>query len=180
MPDHPPPTSGTDAGLAWVNECAQAEFHSEFSACLDIDRWVAALEAERPFADLTGLLAAADRHARTITRDEVSSALARHPRIGERATGASTEASWSRGEQSGMATATEDTQKALRAGQEEYERRFGHIYLVCASGRSSADMLEDLRSRLDNDASTELGVVADELRKIALLRIEKLINGRGA
>ena len=65
---------------------------------------------------------------------------------------------------------------ALRTANAEYEDRFGHVYLVCASGRSGAELLEVLRSRLHNDPRTELGVVADELRKIALLRLEKVLE----
>lgn len=183
MPDSPAQQDSADpenTGLAWLNALSTPDFRTEFAACLNIDRWVAALEAERPFSSTTALVAAADQHARTVTEDEVATALARHPRIGERATGANTEASWSRGEQSAMATATTNIQEALRAGQATYERRFGHIYLVCASGRSSEDMLADLQSRIGNDPATEARVVAEELRKITLLRVEKLINGREA
>ena len=69
----------------------------------------------------------------------------------------------------------EGLRTALREGNAAYERKFGHVYLVCAGGRGGAELLAVLRSRMHNDPRTELGVVADELRKIALLRLEKVI-----
>ncbi|TQN31082.1 2-oxo-4-hydroxy-4-carboxy-5-ureidoimidazoline decarboxylase [Haloactinospora alba] len=166
----------TDPGVARVNALATADFRTEFAQCLNIDRWVEALLNERPFSDRTALLDAVDAHARSITDDEVASALARHPRIGDRASGNSTESQWSRGEQSGFAEGATDVQSAFHEGQVEYEKRFGQIYLVCASGRSSEELLADLQSRLDNDPATESRVVADELRKIALLRVGKVLD----
>ncbi|MGI5118442.1 2-oxo-4-hydroxy-4-carboxy-5-ureidoimidazoline decarboxylase [Marinactinospora thermotolerans] len=168
--------TGVDSGLSRVNALSAEEFQTEFARCLDIDRWVTALERERPFNDRTALFAAADAHARTITDDEVAKALARHPRIGERATGRDTESAWSRGEQAGVDTGRSDVRDAFQAANAEYERRFGQIYLVCASGRSGEELLADLTDRLGNDPATEARVVADELRKIALVRVEKVLD----
>lgn len=180
MPDHAPPGAPARGGLQRINAMPPDELRTMLAACLDIDRWVDALLAERPYASAEALLGAADRHARGLTAEEVAGALARHPRIGERAQGKGTEAAWSRKEQSGMDAAEDATREALREGNAAYERRFGHIYLVCATGRSSADMLADLQVRLGNDPETEAGVVADELRKIALTRVEKLVKEQKA
>ncbi|GAA3755440.1 2-oxo-4-hydroxy-4-carboxy-5-ureidoimidazoline decarboxylase [Spinactinospora alkalitolerans] len=166
----------TDSGLARINALDAEAFRTEFTQCLDIDRWVNALESGRPFGTRRELLDAADARAREITDAEVAEALARHPRIGERARGRGTEAAWSRGEQAGMDSAQDEVQEAMRAGNAEYERRFGQIYLVCASGRSSEELLADLRGRLDNDPGTEARIVAEELRKIALLRVGKVLD----
>lgn len=171
---------GPDPGLRLLNTLSREELHARLALCLDVDRWVEALADEAPYSDRTALLASADAHARTVTAEEAASALARHPRIGERPKGGDTEARWSRGEQAAFAAGTDDAaarvQRVFSHAQREYEDRFGHIYLVCASGRSSREFLGDLVTRLSNDTTTELGVVADELRRIAGLRLVELLD----
>jgi 2-oxo-4-hydroxy-4-carboxy-5-ureidoimidazoline decarboxylase len=175
-----PPGHASDTGLARLNALSPAELRTELAQCLDIERWVEAVASAAPYADRRDLLAHADEHARAVSTDEVASALARHPRIGDRAEGESTEAAWSRGEQSAFAADTDDAsvrvQRIFEFAQREYEDRFGQIYLVCASGRTSRELLADLVGRLDNDQETELSVVGNELRKIAGLRLEKLLD----
>src|SRR5699024_6508441 len=136
------------------------------------------LASEAPFPDRDTLLARADVHARAVTSAEAADALARHPRIGEKAQGRSTEDGWSREEQSAAAGTGDDAavQRVFTYAQKEYEDRFGQIYLVCASGRGLRDLLTDLVERLYNDRDTELAVVGDELRKIAGLRLVKLLE----
>jgi len=182
MPETMPeePDRGFDPGLEHLNALPGDALRTRFAQCLDVDRWVASLAAEAPYRDREHLVEAADDHARAITPEEVATALARHPRIGEKAEGGGAEARWSRGEQSAFAADTDDAsarvQRIFAHAQREYEDRFGQIYLVCASGRSSRELLADLVARLDNDAATELGVVADELRRIAGLRLAKLLE----
>ncbi len=182
MPESAPAgrESGPDPGLDRLNALSEKELCVRLSQCLDVERWVRALASEAPFVDRTALLEAADRHARSITGDEVARALARHPRIGERVGGGDTESAWSRGEQSAFAADTDDAsvrvQRIFAHAQREYEAEFGQIYLVCASGRSSRELLTDLVDRLFHDSDTELRVVGDELRKIAGLRLVKLLE----
>ncbi|WP_067601015.1 2-oxo-4-hydroxy-4-carboxy-5-ureidoimidazoline decarboxylase [Nocardiopsis listeri] len=182
MPETTPDISGAtpEPGLARLNRLSKEDLRTELAQCLDIDRWVEAVAAEAPFTDRATLLARADEHAHAITSDEVATALARHPRIGEKAKGENTEATWSRGEQSAFAADTDDAsnrvQRIFTYAQGEYEGRFGQIYLVCASGRSGRELLTDLVARLDNDPESELAVVGDELRKIAGLRLVKLLE----
>ncbi|MFC3995497.1 2-oxo-4-hydroxy-4-carboxy-5-ureidoimidazoline decarboxylase [Nocardiopsis sediminis] len=176
MADSTAPAEVADPGVRRVNELPDDRFRAELAQCLDIGRWVEALLSARPFADRAALVAAADAHARTITDDEADAALARHPRIGERAPGKDAEAAWSRSEQSGFADGEAAVREAFAAGQAAYERRFGRIYLVCASGLSGTELLDGLRARMGNDPAEEARVVADELRKIALLRIGKVLG----
>ena len=145
------------------------------SACCDVDRWVDSVLAGRPYDDLAALTAVADRTASTFDDAEVEQALAAHPRIGDRASGSGTEASWSRDEQSGVG---EDAaaRAALAEGNRSYEERFGRVFLICATGLSAAEMLAALRERLGNDDATERAVVRDELRKIAVLRLTKVVD----
>lgn len=145
------------------------------AACCDVPSWVDAVRDGRPYADVAEALDLADKSARSFTPDDVDRALAAHPRIGERAAGSGTEAAWSRQEQSGVSR-DEDTQAALVEGNRAYEERFNRVFLICASGLSGEQILASLRDRLDNDDATETAVVADELRKIALLRLERLLD----
>ncbi|MFE9242203.1 2-oxo-4-hydroxy-4-carboxy-5-ureidoimidazoline decarboxylase [Nocardiopsis sp. NPDC006938] len=182
MPETTPAPSGdtTDPGLARLNALSPQDLRTELAQCLNVDRWVEAVASEAPYPDRRALLSLADTHARGITSEEVATALARHPRIGERAQGKDTESAWSRGEQSAFAADTDDAsarvQRVFAFAQGEYEGRFGQIYLVCASGRSSRELLANLVARLDNDPETELTVVGEELRQISGLRLLKLLE----
>jgi 2-oxo-4-hydroxy-4-carboxy-5-ureidoimidazoline decarboxylase len=100
-----------------------------------------------------------------------------HPRIGERAAGDSAEAAWSRREQSAAAqSADEITKVALVEANHAYEERFGHVFLIFASGKTQAEILAAARERLGNDEATERAVVAGELCEIALLRLERVLD----
>lgn len=158
-----------------LNAMPRGELRTRLLACLDVPRWAENVADSRPFTDRAAVHDAAQRAAQPLSPEEIHTALAAHPRIGERVEGPGTSASFSRGEQGGVDTSDADLTRALHEGNAEYERRFGHVYLVCASGRSGTELLEILRSRLDNDPDTEMAVVADELRKIAALRLEKVI-----
>ncbi len=83
---------------------------------------------------------------------------------------------WSSQEQAGVARADDALRRALAEGNEEYERRFGHIYLACATGKDAAELLAFLRGRLGNDPAAEWRVVAAELAKINQIRLRKLVG----
>jgi 2-oxo-4-hydroxy-4-carboxy-5-ureidoimidazoline decarboxylase len=149
-------------------------------ACCDVPAWAGAVKDGRPYSDVDSLLAVADDAARRFDQADVDRALEAHPRIGERARGRSTEAGWSRQEQAGVAPDAQ-TRQALDEGNREYEDRFGRVFLVCASGMTGPEILTALRARLGNDPATEAAVAADELRKIALLRLRRVVEeGTGA
>ncbi|MGZ4470344.1 MAG: 2-oxo-4-hydroxy-4-carboxy-5-ureidoimidazoline decarboxylase [Nocardioidaceae bacterium] len=157
------------------NAAPADEVTAALLACCAVPGWAAAIAEGRPYADAPALLARADQAARRLTPAEVDLALAAHPRIGERPAGADPGAAWSRQEQAAV-DRDDETARALAEGNRAYEDRFGRVYLVCASGRSGAELLADLRRRLGNDDATEAAVVADELRKIALLRLGKVVT----
>ena len=144
--------------------------------CVDIDSWVEALVAGRPYADVGALLAVADTQARSWTAAEVEAALADHPRIGERHAGEGTSAAMSGREQSGVDPHDAEVQRRLAEGNAAYEERFDRIYLVRAAGRSAEEILALLEGRLGNDSDTELEVTAGQLREIALLRLDGLLS----
>jgi 2-oxo-4-hydroxy-4-carboxy-5-ureidoimidazoline decarboxylase len=143
--------------------------------CLDVDRWVDAVVDGRPYADPQALFQLAETAADPFTADELESALMHHPRIGERATGASAEAGHSRSEQSGVST-DDDVQQRLADGNRAYEDKFGHVFLIRAAGRSGEEILAALEERLANDAETESAIMAEQLRQIAVLRLEGIVG----
>lgn len=162
-------------GLDSFNAAPAEELSRSLLACCDVPAWSSAVLAGRPYRDVDSLLEVADSAARKFGAEDVEKALAAHPRIGERAEGASTEAGWSRHEQSGV-DGEESTRAALLEGNRAYERRFGRVFLICAAGLSGERILSALHQRLGNDEETETAVVADELRKIALLRLRRLVE----
>jgi 2-oxo-4-hydroxy-4-carboxy-5-ureidoimidazoline decarboxylase len=138
---------------------------ADLLACLDVPGWAATVLEGRPYADESALLDAADHAARELTDEDVDRALAAHPRIGERADGMSKQ------EQSGVTPGAE-----LVEANRAYEERFGRVFLICATGLSTEQVLASARERLGNDDETEAAVVKDELRKIALLRLRKVLH----
>jgi 2-oxo-4-hydroxy-4-carboxy-5-ureidoimidazoline decarboxylase len=149
-------------------------------ACCSAPAWAAEMAAERPYRDRSEVRAAADAAARRLSWDEVLVALSAHPRIGERAPGDSKEAAWSRREQSTVArSADKATEDGLIEANRAYEDRFGHVFLIFASGRTREEILAAARERLGNDDATERAVVAGELRKIAQLRLDRVLDALG-
>ncbi|CAM3775186.1 2-oxo-4-hydroxy-4-carboxy-5-ureidoimidazoline decarboxylase [Kibdelosporangium persicum] len=137
--------------------------------CLAVPRWADEVLALRPFADRATLLSVAFSRARELSNDELHLAMAAHPRIGERQDGDA----WSQAEQSGV---DQSLGSRLQVANQRYEERFGHIYLVYASGRTGEELLEILEQRLGNSPADELRIVNEELAKIALRRLEQLVT----
>ncbi len=159
------------------NSLPLARLQAELLACCAAPDWGAQIAAGRPFSDRAAIFATADAAARALSWEQVLLALAAHPRIGERADGDTTEAAWSRAEQSAAArTADEAATAALIAANQAYEDRFGHIFLVFASGRSQAEILAAAQERITHDPASEHPVVTDQLRKIALVRLERVLD----
>lgn len=163
--------------LATFNALPAAEAASALRPCADIAPWVDDLVAGRPYRCRDSLLLRAMRAAADWTPDDVDGALAQHPRIGQRAAGDSVEARLSRTEQP---TAAEDTAARIAEGNAAYEARFGRIFLVRAAGRTAEEILANLTERLANDPATEAAVTAEQLRQIALLRLEAVVAPDGA
>ena len=153
--------------LARFNAASAADAERELRACCASPAWVRTVAGGRPYPHRVDLLAAADAAFSALSWADIAQALAGHPRIGERAQGASA------GEQSGVA---DGDRAALEIANREYERRFGHVFLIRASGRPGEEMLAALRARLANSPEAEQAVVRDELRQITRLRLERLVG----
>ncbi|WP_067491347.1 2-oxo-4-hydroxy-4-carboxy-5-ureidoimidazoline decarboxylase [Actinomadura hibisca] len=164
----------TGRGIAWLNALPPADAESELLTCCASRRWAAAVAAGRPYRDADALHAASAEHLDDLDWADVEEALNAHPRIGERAAGQDRESAWSRGEQSGVNDAEAATRQALADGNRAYEDRFGHVFLICATGLSAGQMLAALQERLSHDADAERPVVRAELAKIVAIRLDKL------
>ncbi|MFI5781666.1 2-oxo-4-hydroxy-4-carboxy-5-ureidoimidazoline decarboxylase [Nocardia sp. NPDC051570] len=149
----------------------EAEAVDLLLTCCSSPVWAQAVAERRPFATRAALLEAADEALAGISEEELDRALTGHPRIG-----ATTGNPSSAREQAGVADATDDIRAALAAWNREYEARFGHVYLVCATGRSASELLDILMSRLHNDHRTERGIVREELTKINRIRLRRLVR----
>lgn len=132
--------------------------------------------ARRPFTDTTALHQAADDLWWRLTPEDWLEAFSHHPRIGDRQLRGAAEdnRAWSSGEQAGASRASSEVQQALIDGNRRYEARFGHVFLICASGLSGQQMLAELERRLGNEAAEELRHAAGEQAKITRLRLDKL------
>jgi len=168
-----------NTALTQLNRFSSAQAEAEFLKCCGSKRWASSMSDARPFASADDLTARADNIWRSLQTEDWLEAFRAHPKIGEQKAAAvqSEQAqSWSAQEQSGVQDAATETKVALAAGNQEYEARFGFIFIVCATGKSSAEMLAILNGRLQNDPGTELRVAAEEQRKITRLRLEKLLK----
>lgn len=162
--------------LAVFNSVARPDALGVLRPCLDIDRWAESIADARPFAGVGELLDFAREAASPFTPAEVEAALAHHPRIGERPSAGTTEAAMSRSEQSGVDPADDGVAAALAAGNRAYEEKFGRVFLIRAAGRTAPEILEALNERLDHTPAEEDAIVAQQLREIAVLRLEGVIS----
>lgn len=163
--------------LAQFNTLPADAVERELLHCCAATAWARQVAAERPYPDEPALLRAAERAMAALPWPSVEAAVQAHPRIGQPPAGAAREARTSRREQSGTAADDAATRAALAEVNEVYEQRFGHRFLIYASGRSGAEMVAAARDRLDNDPDTERGEVRRELSKITLARLRTLLSG---
>ncbi|MBI2396084.1 MAG: 2-oxo-4-hydroxy-4-carboxy-5-ureidoimidazoline decarboxylase [Deltaproteobacteria bacterium] len=165
--------------LAWLNALPLEAARSELRKCCGSRRWVEQLVDARPFGGEDALFGAADAIWAALGREDWLEAFAAHPRIGNKRdvdAKSGTERAWSEGEQAGAARAADATAEALQRANADYEALFGHIYIVCATGKSAEEMLALARARLANDPETELRVAAEEQRRITRIRLRKLLD----
>jgi 2-oxo-4-hydroxy-4-carboxy-5-ureidoimidazoline decarboxylase len=141
-------------------------------ACCASGAFAKAIADGRPYRDPAALLAAIDAAFETLSWDDIVESMNEHPRIGNRAARTGMSAS----EQSGAAAASDRVRQGLADSNLAYEKRFGHIFLICASGLSGREMLTQLRARLKNNQEAERAVVRAELLKITRLRMTNLLG----
>ena len=151
-------------------DVTDSDLRDRLRASLAVSRWVEDVASRAPFATLDELLAVAGAEASPLSSVEIDEAIAHHPRIGEKPVGQGTSQQLSRSEQ-GASTEFADE---IAAGNAAYEKRFGRVFIIRAAGRTRREILDELTRRLELDNDVELQVVGEQLRDIALLRLEKL------
>jgi OHCU decarboxylase len=166
--------------LETLNELSAAEAESRFLDCCGSRAWARAMAKARPFEDVGGLLLTAEGIWNELGAGDWLEAFAAHPKIGAKKaapTQAERAAEWSKGEQAGMDATPDTVKEDLAEANRAYEERHGHIFIVCATGKSAGEMLDICRERIGNPAETELALAAEEQRKITEIRLGKLLNG---
>ena len=158
--------------LAELNDLDPARAETAFRRCCGSARWAREMVEARPFVSLDAMIGAGDARWAALPPEDWLEAFAAHPEIGER----KPVSAWSTEEQAGMASAAEDARARLAVLNADYRSRFGYIFIVCATGKSPADMLLMLEARLSNSPASELRIAAEEQRKITGLRLAKLMG----
>ena len=158
-------------GVRWLNALATDAFEREVLSCCGSRAWAKTLGETRPLADFSALLETSDAVWGGLGPEDRREAFAAHPRIGERSGSA-----WAETEQSGTASASQETLVALETGNREYEERFGHVFLINATGKTADELLEALWRRLSNDPESELREAAEQQRQITRIRLDKLVR----
>ncbi len=165
--------------LDGFNSLSRNDARDRLSTCLAVPRWVDEVADGRPYADLADLRKRAAESAAQLSDAELDAALARHPRIGERASTAH-DAEHSRREQAGVDVGDSEVGTRLAAGNRAYEKRFDRVFLIRAAGRSASEILGELDRRLSNDAAAERAETVTQLRDIALLRLATMVGAAWA
>jgi allantoicase len=165
-------------GLERLNRLSNTPARKAFLDCCGSRKWAEQMSKNRPFITTTDLFAQADQIWSELAKDDWFDAFRHHPPIGGKRPAAkqSSKASqWSAKEQSTAQKAAPETLAQLTAENGAYFKKFGYVFLICASSRTSEEILEALRNRMPNDPATELRIAAEEQRKITRLRLEKLL-----
>lgn len=151
----------------------------EILPCCGSRAWAHGMVGRRPLPDEAALLGASDETWRSLAESDWLEAFRSHPRIGEsQAPKAALQRSvaWSAQEQQNVASADDSIRTALAEGNREYERRFSHIFIVCATGQSPEEILEILQRRMKNEEHTELQEASEQQRQITQIRLKKWLQ----
>ena len=169
----------TTPTLKWFNELAPETAREELLKCCGAKRWAEIVAQTRPYSSFEDLITKANDTWWTLDRDDWLAAFRSHPKIGERKAAnpvAAQSQQWSTQEQRGVANATPDAVDKLARLNRAYEEKFGFIFIVCATGKSSDEILALLEQRLNNAPEVELPIAAAEQAKITELRLRKLLD----
>ena len=162
-----------------LNKLPKPALAEALQKCCGSTAWVESMVASFPVADAETLMDEAKTNWNNLRETDWREAFTHHPKIGGdvealREKFAST-SQWAEGEQAAVKAASQATLEALAAGNEEYERKFGYIFIVCATGKSAEEMLALLQARLPNKPEVEILIAMGEQDKITRLRLEKLL-----
>ena len=165
--------------LAWLNALAPEAAREELLKCCGARAWTAAIEQARPYESLEQLLTRANEAWWALAASDWLEAFRSHPKIGEKKTAnpvAAQSQNWSAQEQQAVQHAPQEVAAKLAGLNHVYEEKFGFIFIVCATGKSSNEILTLLEQRLENEPAKELPIAAAEQARITELRLRKLLE----
>jgi len=165
--------------LEQLNSLDAERAAAEFLKCCGATEWARAMAERRPFADADAMFDTADDLFGLLSDDDWMEAFRAHPRIGEqKAASPQSEIArqWSAEEQSHTVSASASVMAALGEANQKYERQFGFIFIVCATGKSAEEMLSMINTRLTNPPAAEFRIAAKEQKRITQLRLQKLLD----
>lgn len=165
--------------LQWLNALHDIEAHPIFLSCCGSKQWATQMTSNLPYADVAEVMEQAEESWEAVGRDGWLQAFAAHPKIGEKKAASETTdeaAEWSKGEQSGTASAAEETRQYLADLNERYFERHGFIFITCATGKTAEQMLGELQERVENDTEDEIANAGREQLAITKLRLRKWLG----
>ncbi|WP_269856439.1 2-oxo-4-hydroxy-4-carboxy-5-ureidoimidazoline decarboxylase [Streptomyces sp. RPT161] len=168
-------TSRSTAGLARLNAVDDETAARLLREVCASTAWAAAVLAKRPYPDAEALFAASDSALREMTAEDLGEAMAGHPPIGRPKPGDPASAR----EQRGMAGASDRLRAELLELNLAYQERFGHVFLICATGLTGEQMRDAARARIGNTLEQEREIVRGELGKINRIRLTRLASAEG-
>ncbi len=164
--------------LAWLNTLPAEDAVKELLQCCGSKRWAQQVATRRPYQSLETLMRTANDVWWSLQADDWLEAFRSHPKIGEKKAADSVSdrsREWSGQEQAGVSNSPQETIDSLATLNRAYEEKFGFIFIICATGKSSEEMLGALRERIEHGPAEEMQIAAAEQSKITELRLRKLI-----
>ena len=165
--------------LDQLNQLSREDAAQQFLQCCTAERWLQAMADNRPFPSAEAMAETANDIWATMAEADFLQAFEGHPKIGDVSSLKKKYAHTKQlaaGEQASVNDADDQVIEQLAQLNQQYDQRFGFIFIVCATGKSAAEMLAILASRIDNDRETELKNAAEEQRKILQIRLTKLLS----
>lgn len=162
-----------------LNQLDPPSLRIAMERCCGSSTWIDLMTAELPFTNKESLFLQAETNWKKCSIIDWKEAFTHHPKIGDLKSLQEKFAStsrWASGEQSAVNGADQETLIQLQSGNIQYENKFGYIFIVCATGKSAAEMLALLEKRLPNDPVTEIKIAMEEQMKITRLRLEKSLS----
>jgi 2-oxo-4-hydroxy-4-carboxy-5-ureidoimidazoline decarboxylase len=161
-----------------INTASLEQVYQLFESCCCAPNWIESMISQRPFHDQATLFNASEKSFLSLKEEDYLTAFLGHPQIGNLETLAKKYANTSSTaghEQSGMSAADKSILEEMQQLNIDYLQKFGFIFIVCASGKSASEMLDLIKSRINNDRQRELIIAGQEQAKITQIRLEKLL-----
>jgi 2-oxo-4-hydroxy-4-carboxy-5-ureidoimidazoline decarboxylase len=165
--------------LKEFNSLTREQAAKELEKCCGSKSWLGHMINRFPFENRETMLKDSEEASKKMLAEDWKEAFTHHPRIGDMASlekKFGSTAVWASGEQAAVQHTSREVLQALAAGNEAYEKKFGYLFIVCATGKSAEEMLTMLEARLPNDPANEIWTAASEQNKITALRLQKLIE----